>query len=68
MLVVLLTSDVTSENRIEECGAAGLAMFTPKSAGAWHKGACFNFLPSFGGAFYTKSARHPPGDVSHSNI
>jgi hypothetical protein len=30
-----------------------------KAQGPWHKGACFNFLPSFGGAFYTKSAKRP---------
>jgi hypothetical protein len=48
-----------------------------KEQGPWHKGACFNFLPSFGGAFYTKSARRPrqvPGqfpdrlEVSHKNV
>jgi hypothetical protein len=45
--------------------------------GTWYKGACFNFLPSFGGAFYTKSARRPrqvPGqfpnrlEVIHKNV
>jgi hypothetical protein len=25
----------------------------------WHKGVCFYLLPSFGGAFYTKSPRRP---------
>ena len=50
-----------------------------KKQGPWHKGACFNFLPSFGGAFYTytKSARRPrqvPGqfpnrlEVIHKNV
>jgi hypothetical protein len=57
---------------------AGLAMFTHKSAGALaQKGACFNFLPSFGGVFYTESARRPrqvPGqfpnrlEVIHKNV
>jgi hypothetical protein len=48
-----------------------------KAQGPWHKGACFDFLPSFGGAFYTKSARRPrqvPGqfpnrlEVIHKNV
>jgi hypothetical protein len=48
-----------------------------KAQGPWHKGACFNFLPSLGGAFYTKSARRPhqaPGqfpnrlEVIHKNV
>jgi hypothetical protein len=49
-----------------------------KAQGPWHKGACFNFLPSFGGAFYTKSARRSrqvPGgqfpnrlEVIHKNV
>jgi hypothetical protein len=48
-----------------------------KAQGPWHKGACFYFLPFFGGAFYTKSARRPrqvPGqfpnrlEVIHKNV
>jgi hypothetical protein len=59
---------------------AGLAIFTHKSTGALAHGAlgvCFYLLPSFGDAFYTKSARHPrqvPGqfpnrlEVIHKNV
>jgi hypothetical protein len=42
-----------------------------KAQGPWHKGACFDFLPSFGGAFYTKSARRPRHnrlEVIHKNV
>jgi hypothetical protein len=48
-----------------------------KAQGPWHKGACFDFLPSFRGAFYTKSARRSrqvPGqfpnrlEVIHKNV
>ena len=50
---------------------------TKAQGGPWYKWACFNFLPSFGGAFYTKSARRPrqvPGqfhnrlEVIHKNV
>jgi hypothetical protein len=38
---------------------AGLAIFNQKTTAPWHKGVCFNSLPSFGDAFSTKSARRP---------
>jgi hypothetical protein len=56
---------------------AGLAIFTHKSTGALAQRGLLDFLPSFGGAFYTKSARRPrqvPGqfpnrlEVIHKNV
>jgi hypothetical protein len=37
----------------------GWQYLTKKLQAPWHKGVCFNSLPSFGDVFYTKSARRP---------
>ena len=58
------------------CGWVG-HIYAQKLQGPWHKGVCFYLLPSFGDAFYTKSARRPrqvPGqfpnrlEVIHKNV
>ena len=39
---------------------AGLAIFTRKLQGPWHKEVCFYLLSSFGDAPYTKKSQAPP--------
>jgi hypothetical protein len=40
-------------------GWVGHVYAQSKVQGPWHKGVCFYLLPSFGDAFYTKTARRP---------